>query len=440
MQTLYFQLERSKKLKDGSHPIYLVLKLKKKGVEEKRIRYYTGRTAINKHWIGIGQSKRVSAKAPGATNTNSRLNTLWQGADAIITNAKNLKIPLTAEYFRGRFDREVLGMEDAPAKAGKGFYQHLDEFIMNRRGVLQPSTIKTYETLKRSMIDFEEKTGWKITFESINSAFNTLYTKFLIEDSGVLNNTLAKRIATLKAFLREMKSSGENPFDHFERFKATRDTETTLMHFSESELNKLIKHKLTAGTTDAHVRDAFCFACYTGLRFSDWDKIKPENIVKDKDKEGKSISVLQFTMHKVHRTVKVPLGLAALDILKKYSDWRTGENIIPIYTNQETNRTLKDVAEAAGIDEVVREVKKSGAKRIDYINPKHEIVSCHDARNTMATIYLEKGGRPEILQKLLGHSNIKQTMRYVKIVDKAIYSDFAKTQKTGKVLLMKKLA
>ncbi len=439
MQTLYFQLERSKKLKDGSHPIYLVLKLKVGG-KEKRIRYYTGRTTIKKHWIGIGQSKRVSAKAPGATNTNSRLNTLWQGADSIITNAKNLKIPLTAEYFRGRFDREVLGREDAPMVAEKGFFQHLDEFIRNRRGVLQPSTIKTYETLKRSLMEFEKETGWKITFESINSTFNTLYTKFLIDDSGVLNNTLAKRIATLKAFLREMKASGENQFDHFERFKATRDTETTLMHLTESELNSMFRLKLKPRTTEAHVRDAFCFACYTGLRFSDWDKIKPENIVKDKDKEGNTISVLQFTMHKVHRIIKVPLGSSALDILKKYPDWRTGENIIPVYTNQETNRTLKDVAEAAGIDEVVREVKKSGAKRIDYINPKHEIISCHDARNTMATIYLEKGGRPEILQKLLGHSNIKQTMRYVKIVDKAIYSDFAKTQKTGKVLPMKKHA
>ncbi len=68
MATLYFQLERSKLLKDKTHPIYLVHKVKTNGAE-KRFRYYTGRSSLNKYWIGEGESKKVSAKAPGAGNT-----------------------------------------------------------------------------------------------------------------------------------------------------------------------------------------------------------------------------------------------------------------------------------------------------------------------------------------------------------------------------------
>lgn len=438
MQTLYFQLERSKTLKDGSHPIYLVLKLKENG-KEKRFRHYTGRTSQTKHWIGKGENKRVSSKASGSTITNSRLQTLRQGADAILTNAKNLRQPITVEYFKDRFGREVLGkLDSTDAGPAKGFYDHLTDFINNRKNVLQPSTIRTYETLKNSLEEFEETTGYRVEFETINRIFFSLYSKHLIDDGGLLNNTLAKRIATLKAFLKEMKSAKINRFTDYETFKATRDSDTTIMYLTEKEVLALSKLKLN-DPTQAFVRDAFCFACHTGLRFSDWDKIRPENIKDEKDEEGKTVKTLQFTMHKVHRVLKIPLNGTAFSIIAKYKP-NPGETIIPLFTNQETNRTLKDLAKLAEIDDIVKEVKKSGANRIALSNSKFDILSCHDARNTFATLYLEKGGRPEVLQRLLGHSNYKQTIRYVKIVDKAVYSDFAKTMKSGKVVPLKKHA
>ena len=71
------------------------------------------------------------------------------------------------------------------------------------------------------------------------------------------------------------------------------------------------------------------------------------------------------------------------------------------------------------------------------------LLACHDARNTYATLYLEQGGRPEVLKKLLGHSDIKQTMRYVKITEKAVIDDYIKmtniTNK-GKIVELKQPA
>ena len=113
MPTLYFQLERSKTLKEGTHPIYLVLKIKNGNIE-KRFRYYTGRSALKKHWIGKGENKRVSPKVLGAGITNDRLETLRTGADAIITNAKNIKAILTLDYFKERFYSEVIGKVKEP--------------------------------------------------------------------------------------------------------------------------------------------------------------------------------------------------------------------------------------------------------------------------------------------------------------------------------------
>lgn len=443
MATFYFQLERSKTLKDKTHPIYFVLKLKEQG-KEKRFRYYTGRSATDKHWIGEGENKRVSSKAPGSGVTNTRLETIRQGADAIVTNAKNLKHPLTLEYFKKRFNDEVIG-QGGNKKAGNSpisFFDHLQEYIDSQKGIFQPGTLKVYTTLKNSLTEFQTKVGYKVDFEGMNNIFITLYTKFLLDDKKMINSTAAKRIATLKAFLTQMEKNKVNGFREYKDFKAPKDSETTLMYLTEPEVMKLYNLDLEEGTTLAHVRDSFVFACYTGLRFSDWSNIKPENIIPVTDQDGKSYKALKLTMFKVHKEIIIPLNEIALAILDKYPDTETGKQIIPTYTNQETNRTLKELAKTAKLKEVIQEIKKSGANRITHTNHKHEILSCHDARNTFATLYLEKGGRPEVLQRLLGHSSYKQTSKYIKIVEKTLVSDYFKTMNAEKavVLPMKKPA
>jgi site-specific recombinase XerD len=443
MATFYFQLERSKTLKDKTHPIYFVFKIKEDG-KEKRFRYYTGRSATDKLWIGEGENKRVSSKAPGASITNTRLENIRQGADWIVTNAKNLKHTLTLEYFKNRFLQEVIGK--APAHANEGssltFFEHLQDHMDSQKGIFQPGTTKVYKSLKNALIDFESKIGYKITFESMNHIFITLFTKYLIEEKNLINSTLAKRVATLKAFLYQMERKKINRYTDYKDFRAPKDHETTLMYLSEAELMAIYNLELEPDTTLSHVRDAFCFACYTGLRFSDWANVKPENIVTLKDSGAKDIKALKITMHKIHREVIIPLNDVALNILDRYPNREKGKSILPVFTNQETNRTLKDLAKLAKLKEVIQDVKKSGANRITHTNHKHEVLSCHDARNTFATLYLEKGGRPEVLQRLLGHSNIKQTMRYVKIVEKTVISDYFKTMntETAVVLPMRKPA
>jgi site-specific recombinase XerD len=443
MATVYFQLERSKTLKDKTHPIYLVVKLKEGG-RERRYRHYTGRTSSKNQWIGRGNKKRVSASASGAGITNARLENLRLGADAIIANALNLKHNLSIEYFKRRFSNEVLGhMSEPEQKQVKlPFFDHLQKFIISKQNIFQPATIKTYVTLKRSLQQFEKATGYKIEFENINQLFITLYTRYLIEDTGVINNTLAKRIATLKAFLGEMKKLKVNSYNDFETFEASRNYETTVMYLTGKELNQLQALELRPDSSAEHIRDAFCFACHTGLRFSDWTGLTPNNIVVV-NHGGEVVQAIKFTMFKVHKEVIVPLDEYARTIVKKYNDYAaTYSRLFPVYTNQETNRTLKELAKQAAINDVIIEVKKSGANRKTYNNPKHEILTCHDARNTYATLYLEKGGRPEVLKTLLGHSDIKQTMRYVKISEKAVIEDHIKllSRNGAKVLLLEKMA
>jgi integrase/recombinase XerD len=131
----------------------------------------------------------------------------------------------------------------------------------------------------------------------------------------------------------------------------------------------------------------FLFSCFTGLRISDIKAISKENIVGD---------VLIFFAQKTknykftQKVQRIQLNKSALSFVGDDTIF-TGD-----YSEAYINRELKVIAKTCGI------TKK---------------VSFHVARHSFATNFLICGGRVEVLQKLLGHSKIEQTMVYVHIVE-----------------------
>lgn len=125
----------------------------------------------------------------------------------------------------------------------------------------------------------------------------------------------------------------------------------------------------------------FLFSCFTGLRISDIQKITAENIVGD---------LLIFSAVKTEKLQRIQLNRTALLFIEK------GKVFPGDFTPEYINRELKFIAKICGI-----------TKKISF----------HVARHTFATNFLICGGRVEVLQKLLGHSKITDTMVYVKIVD-----------------------
>ena len=93
-------------------------------------------------------------------------------------------------------------------------------------------------------------------------------------------------------------------------------------------------------------------------------------------------------------------------IIDKYSEnpvcLNTG-SILPILSNQKMNAYLKEIADVCGIN-----------KELTF----------HIARHTFATTVTLSNGVPiETVSKMLGHTNLKTTQHYAKILDKKISED-----------------
>jgi integrase/recombinase XerD len=164
------------------------------------------------------------------------------------------------------------------------------------------------------------------------------------------------------------------------------------------------------------VRDTFLFGCYTGLRHSDLYRLSEEHIM-DKG-EYRVISIVpqkSVSAMRIAKRVQIPLIPEAEELIEKYKNYNS--KTMPMLTNQRMNIYIKEIGKRAGLDydvEVIR-FEKSMPKIV--LIPKYELLTCHISRHTFATQSLIRGMKVEVLQKILGHSNIKQTLTYAKVID-----------------------
>jgi len=136
-----------------------------------------------------------------------------------------------------------------------------------------------------------------------------------------------------------------------------------------------------------HLKRAFLFACFTGLRLSDVKQLHWSNIVEREN--GRFVSV---TMQKTREQIEVPLSEAAATYLPP----REQEGaLFQLSSDSATGITMRNWAKRAGIK-------------------KH--VSFHVSRHTFATLGLAAGVPVTTIARLLGHKSVSTTMIYADVL------------------------
>lgn len=137
------------------------------------------------------------------------------------------------------------------------------------------------------------------------------------------------------------------------------------------------------------IKAAFLFSCFCGLRISDVRGLKWKNVITDGEK-----SHLQITQFKTRRPLFLPLNRQALRWMPERVDATDEDYIFPPLSK---NMTVLDTwAKEAGIS-------------------KH--VTFHVSRHTFATMELTMGADLYTTSKLLGHTEVRTTQIYAKIVN-----------------------
>ncbi|MFA6152795.1 MAG: site-specific integrase [Chitinophagaceae bacterium] len=268
-----------------------------------------------------------------------------------------------------------------------------------------------YETLQRYHTTYDHTENfirWKYNLDDF--VINELDYEFVSEFAFWLksirhcgHNSTMKYIGNLKKVLLECIRKGWLRRDPFLDFKTTRKV-VKISPLTQDELNRINNKEFSIERLD-HVRDIFLFSCYTGLAYVDVKKLKRTNIVKGVDGGQWIITNRQ----KTDASTRLPLLPKALEIMEKYHCHERVVNqdyVLPVLTNQKMNSYLKEIADTCGI-----------TKNLTF----------HIARHTFATTVTLSNGVPlETVSKMLGHSSIKQTQHYAKLLDSKISDDMGR--------------
>jgi integrase len=155
----------------------------------------------------------------------------------------------------------------------------------------------------------------------------------------------------------------------------------------------------------AQVRDAFIFACFTGLAFSDLQGLREEHLVRD----GDGSMWIRKKRQKTKNMCNIPLLKVPLEIIERYRAHpecvRKGV-LLPVMSNQKMNAYLRELADMCGI-----------TKQISTHTGRHTFASC---------VALANGVSMESVAKMLGHSNTNMTRHYARVLDRTIINEMGK--------------
>jgi len=288
------------------------------------------------------------------------------------------------------------------------FFQFIKSYIKTSKSRINPnngkyiaaSTLKKYTTCFNLLKSFNENKP--LNFEDINQEFYKNFIHYLTSEKEHKLNTIGKQIAVLKGFMNEAAEMNlhNNTSYKSRKFKILAE-ETDNIYLDESELTILFEHDFTADKKLERVRDLFLIGAWTGCRFGDFTKIKPENI-----KNG----YLHIEQEKTGESVKIPLHPIVDNVLKRYNG-----KLPRAISNQKFNEYIKDVAQAAKLNKVETIKYTKAGKRVIEIKPKHELISSHTARRSFAT-NLYKSNFPTIgIMKITGHKTEKAFLKYIKV-------------------------
>lgn len=346
-----------------------------------------------------GEVKQVN-KFPQYPEFNARLNNIRDTALTVLRKLKNDGIKLSNDILRKELDKVFKKHKDqTESNSDMELMTFIPHFIntVNR----STGTKSTYKLLLSNLLEYESSFKIKLTYDTIDIDFYNSFIQFL-QSKQYTPNTIGGRIKMLKVFMNEAYERGLHVNLDFKKKAFTKPSEDTKnIYLNENELKQIYSLNLSKNSKLDKARDWFLIGAYTGLRFSDLQKLMKDNIKNN---------TLEIITKKTATNVVVPLHYIVKEILAKYS-----YQLPKVMSNQKFNDYIKDVCALAGIDEDILIEETKGVNKSKKTVKKYTLVSAHTARRSFATNAFIAGVPTLQIMKMTGHNTEKSFLLYIKI-------------------------
>lgn len=291
---------------------------------------------------------------------------------------------------------------------GKSILDAFDYHKKVAQGDLSDNTLQHYSTTEKYVKEFLEA-----QFKTTDVYLRTINYKFIVDFEYFLrnrkpvdhqkpmqNNGVMKHIERFRKVVGLAQKLDWIKIDPFRNYQI-KFKKVEMGYLEPDELQKIEATKFKLERLE-FTKDLFVFSCYTGLAYIDAVQLNPEEIHLGTDGNHWIISNRQ----KTGNPFRIPILPKAKSIIDRYINHPRSKfngTIFPVISNQKLNSYLKEVADFCTI-----------SKNLTF----------HLARHTFATTVTLSNGVPiETVSKMLGHTSLKTTQIYARIVDSKISKD-----------------
>ena len=260
-----------------------------------------------------------------------------------------------------------------------------------KRGRKDEPQIKTVIRVVKATV------GDKFTMDDVDKSFCQRFIDYLLSEYKTAHGELIST-NTACCYYRALNGALNaavredlikiNPFTKISSADKIKMPESKREYMTIDEVRNLIATPMENET----VKSAYLFSCFCGLRISDIKGLKWKNVFCDGEQYR-----LQVVMQKTKAPIYLPLSSEAMKWMPMREGKSPDDKVFDLPSVGRINELIKPWAKAAGIS-------------------KH--FTFHTARHTFATMMLTLGADLYTTSKLLGHTDVRMTQIYAKIVNK----------------------
>lgn len=382
-----------------------------------RIKCKTDESILPSDWDHTNKLPQVNKKNKDLLKRLNYLLTVANDTYLYFRDTKKIAEPISTDYQKKFY--EIAGIDvpqREPVPENITLFKFLDSFIdrattrinVNTNKKLSRITICNFRQLRNQLLTFDKKVR-KVDFDKIDSDFYDKFNDFMFAQNYSIN-TVGKHIRMLKTVLNDATEKGYNTNRAYQskKFKA-HNAKTESIYLNDDEINELHKLDLSKHTALERVRDLFLVGCYTGLRYSDFNNIQPEDI------QG---NFIEITQQKTNDKVVIPIHPKLFEIIERYKG-KTPNSLPPTISNQKMNDHLKTIcAKVKILNDSITTDNFKGLYKVSGNAPKYMKITTHTARRSFATNQYDKGIAASILMKITGHKTESSFYRYIKTPSK----------------------
>lgn len=303
----------------------------------------------------------------------------------------NLKIEASENFISNYIRKQIVNERDfswAALDAAMKTSTNSGSFIEFVARQIEESTDKAPNTIKnyKAFLSLLKRYGKIQTFSDIDKPSILRFDDWL-HKCNYIQPTIANYHKFMKVFLNKAMAQELISSYPYTGIRISKGKSRMRRYLEMDELHKIEIAEMST-TSQKRVRDLFLFQCYTGMSYADMQRF---DISKVEQRGNKYI--LRDTRQKTEEEYTLVLLPQAMEILARYN------NKLPITSNQKYNLRLKEVGELADVN-----IKLTSH------------MGCH----TYATMCLNIGISIETISKMLGHTDIKTTQIYAKMLHKSV--------------------